>query len=60
MSGFACPADGTSMNRHGELLREPIDDSTPIDPVMGAVVVEVFTCPLCGRSQSRPVPPLPS
>ncbi len=50
-----CPRCGVAMNHHAEkpvYVDEP-EETGAIDPVLGAVVIEVHTCPECGESASR-------
>lgn len=55
-SPLRCPDDGWEMNLHAAKLSEPSspEEARAADPELGGIVEEVFTCPECGRSASRP------
>ena len=48
-----CPYDGTELNQHANIIRDPIDDADQVDPALGGVPIEAHSCPICGRGQIR-------
>lgn len=53
--GMRCPNDGGEMNHHADKLVEALGDEEEgaVDPTFGGHVEQVFTCPRCGRVESR-------
>ena len=54
-----CPHDGTGMNRHAEVVLDPLEptDAARVDRVLGGVIDDVYACPVCGHEEHRPVIP---
>ncbi len=51
-----CPECGIEMNHHAEKLVDPSsrEEAARMDPALGGVVHDMFTCPTCGSGASRP------
>ena len=50
-----CPYDGTELNRHAMVIRDPVgfEEAKKVDLVLDGVPLEVHSCPTCGRGQPR-------
>jgi predicted RNA-binding Zn-ribbon protein involved in translation (DUF1610 family) len=55
-SKMICPACGAEMNHHADKIdyAAGFEGETAVDPVLGGVIQEVYTCPECGRIEMRP------
>ncbi len=55
MASMNCPDCGAEMNHHADKLVDPStrEEAVGVDPAVGGLVEEVFTCPNCGRTESR-------
>jgi predicted RNA-binding Zn-ribbon protein involved in translation (DUF1610 family) len=55
-SAMRCPACGVEMNHHADKVdyTAALDNPTVADPIFGGLLEEVFTCPRCGRIETRP------
>ncbi len=53
-AGPRCPNDGSVLNLHAVLMRLPVDDAELVDQVLGEVLTDVFTCPVCGYTDGMP------
>jgi len=53
-----CPRCGAEMNLHAEKLLYASDagDAASVDPVLGGILEELYSCPACGESASRRAP----
>ena len=51
---MTCPDCGVEMNYHAEKIDYSVADLSKVDPAFGGIVEEVHTCPLCGRTHTRP------
>jgi predicted RNA-binding Zn-ribbon protein involved in translation (DUF1610 family) len=52
---MTCPDCGTELNQHAAKLAEPVNaqEASDMDPALGGLIQETFTCPKCGRNASR-------
>jgi NAD(P)H-dependent FMN reductase/ribosomal protein S27AE len=52
---MTCPQCGVEMNQHAEKLVDPTDaaEAAAVDPVLGGIVEELYTCPACGAGVAR-------
>lgn len=50
-----CPACGREMNHHASKLVDPTgsEEAARANPMLGGIVEEIYTCPDCGRAESR-------
>ncbi len=49
-----CPDCGVEMNHHADKVDYNVQDASKIDPAFGGIVEEAYTCPMCGRTHTRP------
>jgi ribosomal protein S27AE len=52
---MVCADCGVLMNHHAEKIdyTAALDDPQAIDPQLGGVLEEVYTCPHCGKTEMR-------
>jgi ribosomal protein S27AE len=50
-----CPKCGAIMNEHGEKVFDPRTESDveSVDRILGGVLHEMHSCPICGANTSR-------
>jgi predicted RNA-binding Zn-ribbon protein involved in translation (DUF1610 family) len=55
-SPMLCPTCGIPMNHHADKIdyTAALDNPAAADPAFGGLLEEVFTCPGCGRTHTRP------
>ncbi len=55
MTAMICPTCGIEMNHHAEKLVLPSGphQASSVDPVLGGMIEELYTCPRCGSGASR-------
>ena len=51
-----CPDCGVPMNHHADKIdyTAAAEEGAVIDPQTGGVIAEFHTCPVCGKTHSRP------
>jgi rubrerythrin len=51
-----CPTCGFEMNHHADKVdyTAALENPAEADPAFGGLLEEVFTCPNCGRTETRP------
>ena len=51
-----CPRCGAEMNHHADKVdyAAALENPAAADPAFGGLLEEVFTCPGCGRTETRP------
>lgn len=49
-----CPVCGAEMNHHATKVDYGADDNGPVDTVFGGALMDVHTCPHCGRTELHP------
>ena len=59
MTAMICPTCGIEMNQHAEKLVYPSGphEASSVDPVLGGMIEELYTCPRCGSGASRRAEP---
>ena len=59
MTAMICPTCGIEMNYHAEKLVYPSGphEASSVDPVLGGMIEELYTCPRCGSGASRRAEP---
>lgn len=54
---LACPKCGTAMNRHAEKVDTRVSPADAgFDALLGGMLAEVHTCPMCRYVEERRVP----
>ena len=46
-----CPNCGAEMNHHATKIDYDVDDRALVDPVLGGIIKELYTCPNCGKTE---------
>ena len=59
MTPMICPRCGVAMNHHAEKLVYPSGshETSAVDPALGGMIEELYTCPECGGGAARHAEP---